>query len=40
VREGRLNLDPIVSGTLPLSEINDGFDRMRNGEGIRWVVTP
>jgi len=40
VREGRLNLDPIVSGTLPLSEINDGFDHMRKGEGIRWVVTP
>jgi Zn-dependent alcohol dehydrogenase len=40
VREGRLNLDPIVSGTLPLSEINDGFDYMRKGEGIRWVVTP
>ncbi len=40
VREGRLNLDPIVSGTLPLSDINEGFDRMRRGEGIRWVVTP
>ena len=40
VREGRLNLDPIVSGTLPLSEINDGFDHMRKGEGVRWVVTP
>jgi threonine dehydrogenase-like Zn-dependent dehydrogenase len=40
VRKGRLNLDPIVSGTLPLSEINDGFDYMRKGEGIRWVVTP
>lgn len=40
VCEGRLNLDPIMSGTLPLSDINEGFDRMRRGEGIRWVVTP
>jgi len=37
---GRLTLDPIVSGTIPLADINDGFDRLRRGEGIRWVVTP
>lgn len=37
---GRLTLDPIVSGTIPLSEINAGFDKLRGGEGIRWVVTP
>lgn len=37
---GRLTLDPIVSGTLPLSEINEGFDRLRRGDGVRWVVTP
>lgn len=40
VQAGRIRLDPIVSGTLPLSEINVGFDRLRRGEGIRWVVTP
>ncbi len=40
VRAGRLQLDPIVSGCLPLEHINQGFDRLRQGEGIRWVVTP
>jgi 6-hydroxycyclohex-1-ene-1-carbonyl-CoA dehydrogenase len=40
VRAGKLQLDPIVSGTLPLADINEGLDRLRHGEGIRWVVTP
>lgn len=40
VREGKLRLDPIVSGTVPLSDINEGLDRLRHGEGVRWVVTP
>jgi threonine dehydrogenase-like Zn-dependent dehydrogenase len=40
VRQGRLQLDPVVSGTIPLDEIEDGFDRLRRGEGVRWVVTP
>lgn len=40
VRSGRIQLDPVVSGTVPLDDINDGFDRLRRGEGIRWVVTP
>ena len=40
VRSGRIKLDPIVSGTLPLAEINEGLDRLRRGQGVRWVVTP
>jgi 6-hydroxycyclohex-1-ene-1-carbonyl-CoA dehydrogenase len=40
VASGRLQLDPVVSGTIPLADINDGFDRLRNGEGVRWVITP
>ncbi len=40
VEAGRLRLGPIVSGTVPLAEINQGFDRLRRGEGIRWVATP
>ena len=40
VARGRLELDPVFSGTVPLEEINDGLNRLRNGEGIRWVVTP
>lgn len=40
VQDGKVLLDPVVSGCLPLEHINEGFDRLRNGEGIRWVVTP
>jgi 6-hydroxycyclohex-1-ene-1-carbonyl-CoA dehydrogenase len=40
VQAGRLKLDEIVSGTLPLARINEGLDRLRRGEGIRWVITP
>ena len=40
VREGKLRLDPIVSGTLPLTDINEGLERLRQGQGVRWVVTP
>lgn len=40
VAGGRLRLDPVVSGTLPLEEINEGLDRLRRGEGVRWVVVP
>lgn len=40
VADGRIDLEPIVSGTFPLERINEGFDRLRRGEGVRWVVTP
>ena len=40
VRDGKLRLEPIVSGTVPLADINEGLDRLRHGEGVRWVVTP
>jgi len=40
VQAGRLKLDEIVSGTIPLAQINDGLDRLRRGEGVRWVIVP
>ena len=40
VESGRIDLATVVSGALPLAEINAGFERMRRGEGVRWVVTP
>lgn len=40
VTAGRIRLEPILSGTFPLDRINEGFDRLRRGEGVRWVVTP
>jgi len=40
VQAGRLKLDDIVSGTIPLAQINHGLDRLRRGEGVRWVIVP
>lgn len=40
VRTGVLRLEPIVSGTIPLDDINAGLDHLRQGRGVRWVVTP
>jgi 6-hydroxycyclohex-1-ene-1-carbonyl-CoA dehydrogenase len=40
VEAGKIKLAPIVSGTVRLEEINQGLDRLRRGEGVRWVVTP
>jgi alcohol dehydrogenase len=38
-RRGRLPVDRLMSGRLPLAEINEGFDRLRTGRAIRQVVT-
>jgi 6-hydroxycyclohex-1-ene-1-carbonyl-CoA dehydrogenase len=40
VAAGRIRLEPIVSGAFPLDRINEGFDHLRRGDGVRWVVTP
>ena len=37
--QGRLKLDELVSRTLTLDEINDGFDALRKGEVARSVVS-
>jgi alcohol dehydrogenase len=37
-RRGRLPIDKLMSGTLKLDEINDGFDRLSVGSAIRQVV--
>lgn len=36
--DGKLELDALISSRLPLESINDGFDAMRRGEGVRHVV--
>jgi S-(hydroxymethyl)glutathione dehydrogenase/alcohol dehydrogenase len=36
--EGKLELDELVTRRLPLERINEGFDAMRRGDGIRTVV--
>ena len=35
---GRIEIDPMITHTLTLDEINKGFDLMRKGESIRSVV--
>ena len=35
---GRLNLESLVTGRRPLEQINDGFEDLRQGKGIRTVL--
>ncbi len=37
--DGKLLLDEMVSGTIGLEQINEGYDVMRRGEGTRTVIT-
>jgi S-(hydroxymethyl)glutathione dehydrogenase/alcohol dehydrogenase len=36
--EGKINIDRLITHTMPLEEINQGFDLMKRGESIRGVV--
>lgn len=36
--EGRINIDDLITHTIPLERINEAFDLMRSGESIRSVV--
>jgi len=36
--EGRINIDDLITHTLPLEDINRGFELMHSGESIRSVV--
>ncbi len=36
--DGKIEIDPMITHTLPLTEINNGFDLMHSGESIRSVV--
>jgi S-(hydroxymethyl)glutathione dehydrogenase / alcohol dehydrogenase len=37
--EGKINIDDLVTHTMPLEQINEAFDLMHRGESIRSVVT-
>ena len=37
--EGKIEIDPMITHTMPLDDINHGFDLMHHGESIRAVVT-
>ena len=36
--EGKINIDDLITHTMPLEDINDAFDLMHKGESIRSVV--
>jgi S-(hydroxymethyl)glutathione dehydrogenase / alcohol dehydrogenase len=36
--EGRINIDDLITHTMPLDRINEGFDLMHQGKSIRGVV--
>jgi S-(hydroxymethyl)glutathione dehydrogenase/alcohol dehydrogenase len=37
--EGKINIDKMITHTMPLNQINDAFDLMHAGKSIRSVVT-
>ena len=37
--DGKINIDDLITHTMPLDQINDAFDLMHDGESIRSVVT-
>ncbi len=37
--EGKLNIDDLITNVMPVDRINEAFDLMHNGEGIRTVIT-
>jgi len=37
--DGKINIDDLITHTLPLERINESFDLMHRGESIRTVVT-
>jgi S-(hydroxymethyl)glutathione dehydrogenase / alcohol dehydrogenase len=36
--EGKIIIDPMITHTMPLEDINNGFELMHSGESIRSVV--
>jgi len=36
--QGKIEIDPMITHTMPLEDINKGFDLMHKGESIRGVV--
>ena len=36
--DGKIEIDPMITHTMPLTDINKGFDLMHEGKSIRSVV--
>jgi len=39
-RQGKIKVSELVTARFPLDRINDAFDALRRGEGIRSVIVP
>jgi S-(hydroxymethyl)glutathione dehydrogenase / alcohol dehydrogenase len=37
--DGKINIDDLITAVMPIEQINEAFDLMHQGEGIRSVVT-
>jgi S-(hydroxymethyl)glutathione dehydrogenase/alcohol dehydrogenase len=37
--DGKIEIDPLITHTMPLDDINTAFDLMHTGESIRSVIT-
>jgi len=37
--DGKIDIDSLITHTMPVEKINDSFDLMHKGESIRSVVT-
>jgi S-(hydroxymethyl)glutathione dehydrogenase / alcohol dehydrogenase len=37
--DGKINIDDLITNVMPIEQINEAFDIMKKGEGIRTVVT-
>lgn len=37
--EGKINIDDLITNVMPIARINEAFDLMHSGEGIRTVIT-
>jgi 6-hydroxycyclohex-1-ene-1-carbonyl-CoA dehydrogenase len=40
VKNGKINIQPLITGRFPLSEVNQALDVMRKGESIRNILLP
>jgi Zn-dependent alcohol dehydrogenase len=40
VTQGKLRVTELVTARFPLDKINDAFEALRHGQGVRSVVTP
>ncbi|TAV15950.1 S-(hydroxymethyl)glutathione dehydrogenase, partial [Rhizobium ruizarguesonis] len=36
--QGKIQIDPMITHTMPLEDINKGFELMHSGKSIRGVV--